>query len=199
MIVASGRSALTFNAAMSASSASTTIRSALPLILSPTVNCHDIFGLPLNTERVRLADRRARHMHSLLWSTDRIRLDDTMLRTATGRYRSVPPPRPFRQDRELPKTRHGSARHAIHLERVNLTGGERRPWALQVHGLEGHVTLLDISRDGVDDGVASGNGGGDRGFPVGMPDRDAHGCPFGRQVLHEFAGREIPCRRTQPP
>jgi hypothetical protein len=43
-IVASGRSALTFNAAMSASSASTTIRSAFLLTLSPTVNCHDIFG-----------------------------------------------------------------------------------------------------------------------------------------------------------
>ena len=35
MIVASGRSVLTFNAATSASSASTTIRSALPLTLSP--------------------------------------------------------------------------------------------------------------------------------------------------------------------
>jgi hypothetical protein len=46
MIVASGRSALTFNAAMSASSASTTILSASLLTLSPTVNCHDSFGLP---------------------------------------------------------------------------------------------------------------------------------------------------------
>jgi len=36
-------------------SASTTIRSAFLLTLSPTVNCHDIFGLPLDdTERVGL-------------------------------------------------------------------------------------------------------------------------------------------------
>jgi hypothetical protein len=54
MIVTSGRSALTFNAAMSASSAPTTIRSDFPLTLSPTVNCHDIFALSLNIERVRL-------------------------------------------------------------------------------------------------------------------------------------------------
>ena len=47
MIVASGRSALTFNAAMSASSASTTIRSAFLLTLSPTVNCHDILAFLL--------------------------------------------------------------------------------------------------------------------------------------------------------
>jgi hypothetical protein len=44
MIVASGRSALTFNAAMSASSASMTIRSAFLLTLNPTVNCQDIFA-----------------------------------------------------------------------------------------------------------------------------------------------------------
>ena len=44
MMVASGRSALTFNAAMSASSASTTIRSAFLLTLSPTVNCQDILA-----------------------------------------------------------------------------------------------------------------------------------------------------------
>jgi len=44
VIVASGRSALTFNAAMSASSASTTIRSAFLLTLSPTVNCQDILA-----------------------------------------------------------------------------------------------------------------------------------------------------------
>ena len=46
MIVAAGWSALAFKTAMSASSASTTIRSAFPFTLSPTVNCHDIFGLP---------------------------------------------------------------------------------------------------------------------------------------------------------
>jgi hypothetical protein len=46
MIAAAGWSALAFKAAMSASSASTTIRSAFPFTLSPTVNCHDIFGLP---------------------------------------------------------------------------------------------------------------------------------------------------------
>jgi hypothetical protein len=39
IIVASGRSALTFSAATSASLAWTTIRSALPFTLSPTVNC----------------------------------------------------------------------------------------------------------------------------------------------------------------
>ena len=42
IIVASGRSALTFCAATSASSAWTTIRSAFPFTLSPTVNCQDI-------------------------------------------------------------------------------------------------------------------------------------------------------------
>ena len=46
IIVAPGWSALAFSAAMSASSASTTIRSAFPFTLSPIVNCHDIFGLP---------------------------------------------------------------------------------------------------------------------------------------------------------
>jgi len=45
MIVAPGWSALAFKAAMSASSASTTIRSAFPFTLSPTVNCQDIFCL----------------------------------------------------------------------------------------------------------------------------------------------------------
>ena len=44
MIVAPGWSALAFKAAMSASSASTTIRSAFPFTLSPTVNCHDILA-----------------------------------------------------------------------------------------------------------------------------------------------------------
>jgi integrase len=44
MIVAPGWSALAFKAAISASSASTTIRSAFPFTLSPTVNCHDIFA-----------------------------------------------------------------------------------------------------------------------------------------------------------
>jgi hypothetical protein len=56
MIVASGRSALTFNAAMSASSASTTIRSAFLLTLSPTVNCQDILAFlkaKLGCERAR--------------------------------------------------------------------------------------------------------------------------------------------------
>jgi hypothetical protein len=44
MIVAPGWSALAFKAAMSASSASTTIRSAFPFTLSPTVNCHVILA-----------------------------------------------------------------------------------------------------------------------------------------------------------
>ena len=52
MIVAPGWSALAFNAAMSASSASTTIRSAFPFTLSPTVNCQDILAfLKLSYER----------------------------------------------------------------------------------------------------------------------------------------------------
>ena len=51
MIVAPGWSAFAFKAAMSASSASTTIRSAFPFTLSPTVNCHDIFDLPQGYER----------------------------------------------------------------------------------------------------------------------------------------------------
>jgi hypothetical protein len=42
IIVAPGWSVLAFKAAMSASSASMTIRSAFPCTLSPTVNCHDI-------------------------------------------------------------------------------------------------------------------------------------------------------------
>jgi hypothetical protein len=31
-------------------------------------------------------------------------------------------------DIDLPETRHGSARHAIRLEKINLAGGERRVW-----------------------------------------------------------------------
>ena len=45
IIVASGRAALTFSAATSASSARTTIRSAFPCTQSPTVNCQDILEL----------------------------------------------------------------------------------------------------------------------------------------------------------
>jgi hypothetical protein len=44
MIAASGRSALTLKAAMSASSAPTTIRSTFPFAITPTVNCQDILG-----------------------------------------------------------------------------------------------------------------------------------------------------------
>ena len=51
MIVAPGWSTLAFKAAMSASSASTTIRSAFSFTLSPTVNCHDIFDLLKATVR----------------------------------------------------------------------------------------------------------------------------------------------------
>ena len=43
MMAASGRSVLIFKAAMSASSAPTTIRSAFPFAITPTVNCQDIF------------------------------------------------------------------------------------------------------------------------------------------------------------
>ena len=46
MIVAPGWSALALKAAISASSASTTIRSAFPFTLSPTVNCQDILASP---------------------------------------------------------------------------------------------------------------------------------------------------------
>jgi hypothetical protein len=31
-------------------------------------------------------------------------------------------------DIDLPETRHGSARHAIRLEKINLAGGERWVW-----------------------------------------------------------------------
>jgi hypothetical protein len=48
MIMAPGWSALAFKAAISASSASTTIRSAFPFTLSPTVNCHDILAFLKN-------------------------------------------------------------------------------------------------------------------------------------------------------
>ncbi len=51
MMVDSGRSALTFNAAISASSASTTIRSAVFSTLIPTMNCHDILASFNFTER----------------------------------------------------------------------------------------------------------------------------------------------------
>lgn len=46
--------------------------------------------------------------------------------------------------------------------------------ALHVHGLEGHVTLLDIGRDRIDYGASSGNGGRDRGLiaQIGGDDRD---------------------------
>jgi hypothetical protein len=53
VIVTSGRSALTFKAAMSASSASTTILSAFPCTLSPTVNCHAILSLPFRLNVAR--------------------------------------------------------------------------------------------------------------------------------------------------
>ena len=49
MIAASGRSALTFKAAMSASSAPTTIRSALPFAITPTVMA--AFSQELTRER----------------------------------------------------------------------------------------------------------------------------------------------------
>jgi len=61
MIVAPGWSALAFKAAMSASSASTTIRSAFPFTLSPTVNCHDIFGLPQGARLRTSAHRHRRY------------------------------------------------------------------------------------------------------------------------------------------
>ena len=68
-IVASGRSALTFNAAMSASSASTTIRSAFLLTLSPTVKCHDIFGLPQSYGRLPTIAQRHRPPCVRPWSS----------------------------------------------------------------------------------------------------------------------------------
>ena len=57
MIVAPGWSALAFKAAMSASSASTTIRSAFPFTLSPTVNCHDILAF------LKATLRTSAHLH----------------------------------------------------------------------------------------------------------------------------------------
>jgi hypothetical protein len=60
MIVAPGWSDLAFRAAMSASSASTTIRSAFPFTLSPTVNCHDILAFLKATLRTSVASHSAR-------------------------------------------------------------------------------------------------------------------------------------------
>src|SRR6516165_2768282 len=59
MIAASSRSALTLKTAVSASSAPTTIRSAFPFAITPTVNCHDIFGP--SSSQVRL--RTSTHWH----------------------------------------------------------------------------------------------------------------------------------------
>jgi hypothetical protein len=58
MIVAPGWSALAFKAAMSASSASTTIRSAFPFTLSPTMNCHDILAFLKATLRTSVHRHR---------------------------------------------------------------------------------------------------------------------------------------------
>jgi hypothetical protein len=75
MIVAAGWSALAFKAAMSASSASTTIRSAFPFTLSPTVNCHDIFDLPqsyvTNGRSPILTDTLRASSISLAWGLSR--------------------------------------------------------------------------------------------------------------------------------
>ena len=61
MILASGRSALTLKAAMSASSAPTTIRSAFPFAITPTVNCQDIFERFHKADQVEaLAEKMAR-------------------------------------------------------------------------------------------------------------------------------------------
>ena len=84
--------------------------------------------------------------------------------------------------------------------------------ALLVHGLEGHTALLDIGRDRVYDGISSGDGCGDRGLVahvggeqrdlvqsrraqgaqrwIGMPDRDAHIRPFGREAQCEPSAEE---------
>src|SRR6476661_597469 len=66
MIAASGRSALTFRAAMSASSAPTTIRSELPFAITPTMNCQDIFVRPHKAERARLQSASSSHRHGLV-------------------------------------------------------------------------------------------------------------------------------------
>ena len=65
MIAASGRSALTFKAAMSASSATTTIRSTLPFALTPMVNCQDIFERSHKAERARPQLAPSSHRYGL--------------------------------------------------------------------------------------------------------------------------------------
>src|SRR6478736_5312532 len=66
MILASGRSALTLKAAMSASSAPTTIRSAFPFAITPTVNCQDIFERFHKAERARLQLAPSSHRYELV-------------------------------------------------------------------------------------------------------------------------------------
>src|SRR6476660_8671598 len=66
MMAASGRSALTFRAAMSASSAPTTIRSAFPFAITPTVNCQDIFERFHGAERARLQLAPSSHRYGLV-------------------------------------------------------------------------------------------------------------------------------------
>jgi len=64
------------------------------------------------------------------WSVNGRGLEDTIIRTATGRYRSIPRVLDrFGPDIELRETWQGPARHAVCLEKVDLAGGER--WARQ--------------------------------------------------------------------
>src|SRR6476646_6887480 len=81
MIAASGRSALTLKAAMSASSAPTTIRSTFPFAITPTVNCQDILSaftrlsdlgcnqllLRIDTVPIRRVHRPQTHRFQLRW------------------------------------------------------------------------------------------------------------------------------------
>src|SRR2546425_5430266 len=84
--------------------------------------------------------------------------------------------------------------------------------AFLVHRPESHAGLLDIGRDGVDDGVGPGHGGGDRGLvahvgaqdrdtlqisrwedtarPIGRPNCDAQRRSFGGEPPHQPPAEE---------
>ena len=96
------------------------------------------------------------------------------------------------------------------------TGSGRLPCerlgASLVHGFERYARRLDIGGNSVDDGVGSGDGGGDRGLvahvgaedrdpiqgrrsqsgarAVGMSDRDTHRRSLGSEALHEAPTKE---------
>src|SRR6267378_4379077 len=84
--------------------------------------------------------------------------------------------------------------------------------ALLVHGLERHASRLDIGGYRIDNGVGTGEGGGDRGLiahvggedrnqvqarrvqraarAIGMPDRDAYSRSLGSEAPHKASTQE---------